>query len=63
MTAGLWIMQVVMCVVVQQQCFGCIDGRVQFWTGIKVLSVQVHTSGISPAKKEIGNDNVIILIM
>lgn len=29
--AGLWIVQAVVCVVVQQQCFGCIDGRVQLW--------------------------------
>lgn len=40
----------VVCVVVQQQSFGCIDGRVQLWTGIQVLPVQVHTPGISPAK-------------
>lgn len=48
--SGLWIMQVVVCVVVQQQSFGCIDGRVQLWIGIQVLPVQVHTPGVSPAK-------------
>lgn len=48
--AGLWIVQTVVCVVVQQQCFGCIDGRVQLRTGIQVLPVEVHASGIGPAK-------------
>lgn len=47
----LWIVQVVVCVVVEQQCFGCKDGRVQLRAGIQVLPVQVDTSGISPAKK------------
>lgn len=49
-SARFWIMQAVVCMVVQQQCFGCIDGRVQVRAGIQVLSVQVHTPGISPAK-------------
>lgn len=48
----LWIVQVVVCVVVEQQCFGCKDGRVQLRAGIQVLPVQVDTPGISPAKKE-----------
>lgn len=43
-------MQAVAGVVVQQQCFGSVDGRVQLWTGIQVLPVQVHTPGVSPAK-------------
>lgn len=50
-SARFWIMQAVVCMVVQQQCFGCIDGRVQLRAGIQVLSVQVHTPRISPAKK------------
>lgn len=50
-SAGLWIVQAVVCVVVEQQCFGCIDGRVQLRAGIQVLSVQVHTPGISPVTK------------
>lgn len=49
--AGLCVVQAVVCVVVEQQCFGCIDGRVQLRAGVQVLSVQVHTPGISPAKK------------
>lgn len=36
--------------VVQQQCFGCIDGRVELRMGIQILPVEVHTPGISPAK-------------
>lgn len=43
-------MQAVAGVVVQQQCFGGVDGRVQLWTGIQVLPVQVHTPGVSPAR-------------
>lgn len=50
-SARFWIMQAVVCMVVQQQCFGCIDGRVQLRAGIQVLSVQVHPPRISPAKK------------
>lgn len=51
MSAGLCIVQAVVGVVVEQQRFGCIDGRVQLRAGVQVLSVQVHTPGISPAKK------------
>ena len=51
MSAGLCVVQAVVCVVVEQKCFGCIDGRVQLRAGVQVLSVQVHTPGISPAKK------------
>lgn len=50
MRAGLRVVQAVAGVVVQQQCFGSVDGRVQLWTGIQVLPVQVHTPGVSPAK-------------
>lgn len=53
-SVGLCIAQTVVCVMVEQKCFGCIDGRVQLRAGVQVLSVQVHAPGISPAKKEIG---------
>lgn len=53
MSAGLCVVQAVVCVVVEQKCFGCIDGRVQLRAGVQVLSVQVHTPGISPAKKRV----------
>lgn len=52
MGAGLCIVQSVVCVVVQQQRFGCVDGRVQLRAGVQVLSVQVHTPGIGSLKKE-----------
>lgn len=45
--AALRVVQAVVCVVVQQQGFGCVDGRVELLAGVQVLSVQVHTSGIS----------------
>lgn len=50
--AGLRIMQAVVWVVVQQQCFGSVDGRMQLRVWIQVLPVQVHTPGISPAKTD-----------
>lgn len=50
-SAGLCIMQAVVFVVVEQQCFGCIDGRMQLRAGVQVLPIQVHTPGISPAKE------------
>lgn len=34
MCAGLRIVQAVVCVVVKQQCFGAIDGRVQLRAGV-----------------------------
>lgn len=49
-TAGLCVVQTVVCVVVEQQCFSCVDGWVQLRAGVQVLSIQVHSSGISPAK-------------
>lgn len=57
--AGLWIVQAVVCVVVEQKCFGCIDGRVQLRAGVQVLSVQVHTPGISPANKRQVTENTV----
>lgn len=39
MRVRLGIVQPVVRVVVQQQCFGCIDGRVQLRAGIQVLPV------------------------
>lgn len=49
--AGLWMVHAVVCVMVKQQGFGCIDGRVQLRAGVQVLSIQVHTPGISPTKQ------------
>lgn len=38
-SARVCIAHTVVCVVVKQQCFGCVDGRVQLRAGVQVLSI------------------------
>lgn len=61
MRVRLGATQLVVFVVVQQQRFGRVDGRVQLGAGVQVLPVQVDAPGVGPAKTKCSEADVEVL--